>query len=248
MLIEDLNNNMPKVREYNNGELRCGGISVILPVYNEEGNIENVFKSIVGFLPKISREYEIILIDDGSIDATYDIIGHLSRDLSYVKMIHYSKNKGYGDALKSGFEIARFPLIFFMDSDGQFDVLDIEKLIAYVDEYDMVVGVRSVRRDSLYRVILGSIYNKLICILFGIRQKDITCGFKLVKKSVLDVLPLKSGSGFINAEILVGAARKGILIKEVHIRHLPRINGIPRGANIKVFIRKLIEMYSFWWK
>ncbi len=227
-------------------KIKC--LSALLPIYNEEENIENVFKSVTEFLPKIAEEYELILIDDGSTDSTYKIIKRLSRNAAYVKTIHYSKNKGYGNALKFGFKIAQFPLIFFMDSDGQFDISDIEKLVAFANEYDIVVGVRSVRSDSLYRVILGRIYNKLICMLFGIRQKDITCGFKLVKKSVLDGLALRSGGGFINAEILIGAARKRILIKEVRIRHSQRIKGIQSGAGIRVFMKKLIEMFNFWRK
>lgn len=221
-------------------------LSVILPVYNEEDNIENVVMSIILFIPKIVKDFEIILIDDGSTDMTSAIVDRLSKEQFNLRVIHHPKNMGYGTALRSGFNLAQHKLIFFMDSDGQLDILEINKLIHFIREYDIVIGTRSMRNDPLYRVLLGRLYNWLICLLFNIKLKDITCGFKLFNKVVLDKIELRSKGGLINAEILVRAAKRGHLIKEVDIKHFSRAKGKSSGANLKTSAIKIFETFKLW--
>lgn len=222
-------------------------ISIILPVYNEKDNIETTVKSILDFLPRIADKFEIILVDDGSVDGTGSIIKTLSQNSSCIKEVYHHKNIGYGVTLKSGFKIAQYPLLFFMDSDGQYEISEIVKLIGYIGEFDIVVGVRTIRRDSWHRITLGILYNLVICLLFRLKLRDITCGFKLIRKSAIERMELKSTGGFINAEILIKAKRKGYLIKEVNIEHLQRTKGAQGGANPRVFIKKIVEMFRLYW-
>ncbi len=228
--------------------MNSNSLSVILPVYNEEENIEDVVNSISVSLPKFINEFEVILVNDGSNDKTAVIIDRLVKGKDYIKVFHHSINMGYGSALRSGFKLARYPVILFMDSDGQFDISEINNLIGYIDEFDIVIGARISRSDSLYRVFIGWCYNKLACLLLNIKVKDITCGFKLIKKIVIDSIDLKSKEGFINAELLVNARNKGYRIKEVGINHFPRSRGKQSGVVLKVFMVKIFELFSFWVK
>lgn len=223
-------------------------ISVILPVYNEEDNIEFVVNSVTVYLSEIIDNFEIILVNDGSVDKTAVIIESLSRDNPHIKSIRHSKNLGYGVTLHSGFKIAQYPLVFFMDSDRQFDISEISKLLAHIDLYDIVIGTRMVRHDPLYRILIAKLFNYITSLLFGIKIKDMTCGFKLIKKSVLDSIEITSRGGFINAEILIKAKRKNCMIKEVDIRHFPRIKGKQKGATFKVALRKIYELLNLWYR
>nr|MBA4405130.1 glycosyltransferase family 2 protein [Nanoarchaeum sp.] len=213
--------------------MRDISLSIVLPVFNEEESIEKVLKSIFDFMPLVANDFEIIAVDDGSTDRTNSIIRRLSQNIPCIRVIHHSKNMGYGATLISGFKIARYPLLFFMDSDGQFDISEITKLIPYIEQFDIVVGNKIGRQDSLHRILIGRIYNFLICLLFGIRMTDITCGFKLVKRTIFDKINLESRSGFINAEILIKAKMLGYFIKEVAISHFPRRGGRQTGAGLR---------------
>lgn len=221
-------------------------ISIILPVYNEEKNIENVVRSIVNFMPGVFDKFEIILVDDGSNDQTPNIIKKISEGDAVIKTVRHPKNIGYGAALISGFKVSHYPLLFFMDSDGQFDMSEIKRLLPYSEKFDIVAGIRTARRDSLYRVFAGRMYNSLICLLFGIKTKDITCGFKLFKRQVFDKMELKSRGGFLNVEMLVKSKRLGYTIKEVGISHLPRTLGKETGASLKAIILKISDIFRLW--
>jgi|SRR3989338_8610711 len=115
-----------------------------------------------------------------------------------------------------------------------------------IEKFDMVVGVRTIRRDPMHRLILGWLHNWAICLLYNIKFRDITCGFKLIKKSVLDAIELKSKSGFINAELMIKTIKIGYKIKEVPVKHFPRIRGKQSGARLKTFIDKIYEMFKLW--
>jgi glycosyltransferase involved in cell wall biosynthesis len=217
-------------------------ISIILPVYNEEGNIEKVVNSTLSCLNRITKDFEIILINDGSSDNTGTIIKTLSENNKNLKYIFHNQNLGYGASLRSGFNIANYPLIFFMDCDGQFDISDINKLLKDIRSADIVIGKRKLRQDRIYRIMLTKVFNSLANSIFCMKFNDISCGFKLIKNSVLKSLEIKSQSGIINLEILVKAARTGYIVKEVEINHFPRIRGKSKGTRIKNIIRKIKEL------
>lgn len=221
------------------------GISIILPVYNEEKNIEEVISRICSYIERKSGLFQIIVVDDGSTDNSFAIIENLSCGHK-IQIIKHHKNLGYGQALISGFSAAKFPLCFFMDADGQFDIYDLDKLITYADQYDIIIGSRGRRRDSLYRIILGKIYTALISFLFCLNIKDVNCGFKLIKKEVLDKIKLTCKGGVIDAEILVRGKNKGARIKEVVIDHSPRREGRQTGGSIYTIFRAIRELTIFW--
>lgn len=217
-------------------------ISIILPVFNEIENISGVVKEISLFMPTVVSEFEIILVDDASNDGSAKLLDSIEQNNNNIRVIHHRRNKGYGSALKSGLKQAKYPLIFFMDADGQFDIRDISVLLCCGSTFDIVTGIRLKRCDSLYRVTLGKFYARINCLFFGVSFADINCGFKLINKEVLDKICLKSNSGFITTEILVKANSLGYRIKEAQVNHYPRLKGKQKGASLKNFFRKVSDM------
>lgn len=221
-------------------------LTVFFPCYNEEANLERVVKEAFYFLPKMTDDFEILIINDGSMDKTGQIAANLARENKKIRVFHHKKNKGYGAALKTGFKNSKKDLVFFTDGDGQFDIKELAKLTPYNTQYDIVTGYRTRRRDPIIRRINANLWNFLINIIFGIGVRDINCAFKLFQRKIFDTLDIKSDGAFINAEIFAQAKRKGYKIKEVGVSHYPRKEGRQTGANVKVIIKAFIELFLLW--
>lgn len=221
-------------------------ISIFFPAFNEESNIRKTAAAADLFASKAFNDYEIIIIDDGSSDATPQIIDELAKGNRNIKAVHHLRNKGYGAAIRSGFANSSRELIFFTDGDGQFDISEIGKMLPLLKEADMVVGYRIKRQDPIHRLIFARSWGTLIGILFNLWVRDIDCAFKLIKRPVIESLQLRSDGAFISAELLIKAFKKGFKIKEVGVHHYPRKAGTQTGANIKVIIKAFRELFSLW--
>lgn len=223
-------------------------VSVIFPTYNEEENIEVCVLVAYHILKELVRDFEIIIVNDGSTDKTKDICAELEKRLDKVRVITKNKNEGYGRALRDGFKAAKFDLVFFSDSDRQFDILNLKDLIRYIDDYDIVIGFRRNRQDSLKRKFLSWGYNMLVGFLFRLNVTDIDCAFKLFRKKIFDTITIESERFYVNTEILAKARMRGYSIKEVGVSHFPRYEGeskvgffdIPRTIKELVRISKLL--------
>jgi glycosyltransferase involved in cell wall biosynthesis len=147
-------------------------VSVIFPAFNEEENIRCTVQTMIRVLPKLAMRWEIIFVDDGSSDATALICDELKAQYPEVEVIRHGKNKGYGAALKSGIMSAKYDLIFFSDSDGQFDFWDLEQLICWSEDYDTVAGYRAKRHDPLYRHVNAPGWNVIVRLVLGIKIRD----------------------------------------------------------------------------
>jgi glycosyltransferase involved in cell wall biosynthesis len=227
-------------------------LSVFFPAYNESAHIgETVHKAFV-VLPKVADKYEVIVIDDGSRDETGKILKKLTTQYSKLRVITHKPNKGYGEALKSGFYNCKYELIAFTDSDGQFNFSEITKFIVKQRKTgaDLVVGYYLKRAVSFRRKLNTWLWQLIVRILFGLNVRDIDCGFKLIKKQVIDQIPrLKSGRGaFISSEFLIKAQKLGFKIVEVGVNHYPRIAGQGTGANIDVIINSFVDLFKLWVK
>jgi len=132
-----------------------------------------------------------------------------------------------GTALKMGFEAAKYPLIFYADSDNQFDLEEFNKFIPYIDDYDIIAGYRIKRRDPGSRIITAKIYNAIVRTIFRTKERDMDCAFRLVKKKIFDKIQLMCKTGLSTTEMLAKARRKGYKIKEVGVNHYPRTLGKP---------------------
>lgn len=225
-------------------------LSVFFPAYNEEANIKNTVLKAVDVLKKIAGKYEIIIVNDGSTDSTEKISNGLVKKNKNIKVITHTPNKGYGEALKTGFYNSKYEWIATVDSDGQFDFSEIKKLIEKSKSSDVVIGYRIDRKDPLIRKIFGLGWTFLARIFLGINVHDVDCAFKLVKKDVITTIPKLESTrgGMISPELLAKAQKYGFTISEVGVHHFERKEGKQTGANLKVIIKSFIDLFKLWHK
>ena len=223
-------------------------LSIFFPFWNEEGNIEAVVQRAIPIAKEVSEKWEIIMIDDGSTDKTVERAKELEKKFPNTRLISHQFNRGYGAALKTGFENSRYEYIVFTDGDLQFDFQEITKFIEKTDVADIVIGYRKKRDDTFFRHILMILHRIWSYIFFGIFVKDIDCGFKLFrKKAVQEISPLRSEGAMITTEILAKAKSKKLRIAQVGITHYPRKYGQSSGGNIAVIIRAMLETFILVW-
>lgn len=222
-------------------------VSVILPAFNEQIALPLVLSQLDHQLAGIVPEFEVIVVDDGSTDKTARWIKQLQTYYPWLRLIRHEKNRGYGEALRSGFMAAKHEWVLLMDSDGQFDIADLERLLPYVETHELILGYRERRADGFARDFLTGGYMVLIRVLFGLDVRDVGCGFKLfTRRSWELVQPIRSRDHKIfTVEWLWKAEQRGVRIMNVAVRHLPRRGGQPTGARVDVLwqmVRELIRL------
>lgn len=221
-------------------------ISVVLPAYNEAENIERQVRAVDEVLTALRfDDYEVLVVNDGSRDATAEIVGRLKLELPRVVLRNHEVNKGYAQALRTGFTSAAMPLVFYTDSDNQFDVKEIKNLLASIDDYDIVCGFRIYRFDPFSRLVLSWGYNLMVRILFRIRVRDVDCAFKLFRREVFERINIESKKFFVDTEILAKAAKLNMRINEIGVRHYPRTAGQSTVRPSHVF-HTLVEVAGMW--
>lgn len=220
-------------------------ISVVLPAFNEEPNIERVVRSCVAYLEERLPDYELLVVNDGSRDRTGEILNRLADELPRLRPLHHPQNRGYGAALRTGFDAAGKRFVFYMDGDGQFDIHDLDRLLPLAtDEDHIVTGYRIERRDPFIRRLNAKLFGGwLVRVMLGVRVRDLNCAFKLIPKKVLDHLTLESPGALINAELYGRAVRQGFGIKEVGVHHYPREAGVQTGAHLSVIARAFYDLF-----
>lgn len=221
-------------------------ISVFFPCYNEQGNITGVVEKALAVLEKLNADFEVIIVDDGSSDSTGKIADELAGGNDRIKVVHHQTNLGYGAALQSGFKAATKELVFYTDGDGQFDINEMPPLLGLMEQYDIVSCYRLNRQDNLMRKINGWCWTRLVCLLFGMKIRDIDCAFKLYKREIFDNIKLVSTGALIDAEILARAVRKGYRVVQQGVHHYPRTAGAQTGANLRVILRAFKELFRLW--
>lgn len=221
-------------------------LSLCLPVYNEQDNIEDTLDSACAILPEFVERYEIVVVDDGSRDKTAEVLSRYARMNPQVRLVAHAQNQGYGGAVTSGLRAAEGDLIVFTDSDGQFSFLDLPQLLTRLEGADVVIGYRCQRADRWMRLFNAWAWNRLIRLVLGVRVRDLDCAFKLFRRSVIECLSLTSRGAAINAEILAQCVHGGLTIRETPVTHYPRYSGAPTGAAVKVILRAFRELPSLW--
>ena len=219
-------------------------ISVFFPCYNEQENVARTVEKALDVLGKLNVDFEVIIVDDGSSDGTGQIADEIADRNGRVKVVHHEGNLGYGAALQSGFKAATKELVFYTDGDGQFDITEMPPLLILMERYDIVSCYRLNRQDSFVRKISGWCWTRLVCLIFGLKIRDIDCAFKLYKREIFDKIELSSTGALIDAEILARAARKGYRITQKGVHHYPRAAGAQTGANLHVICRAFKELFK----
>ncbi len=223
-------------------------LSVFFPAYNEEKNIERTVAKAVEVLKNLDlKNWEIIVVNDGSKDKTGEIAEELAEKNRSIRVIN-QENGGYGRALRAGFSNAKYEWVVFTDSDGQFDFSEIDKFLKEADLADYIIGYRIKRSDPFYRLVTAKVWALSVFLLFGIWVKDIDCGFRMIKRGVLEKIPpLESTRGaMINAELLIKVRRAKFKIVQVGIHHFPRAAGVPTGVKLNVILKSYMELFKLW--
>ncbi len=227
---------------------KLSGLTIFLPSYNEEGNVERVVRGFVAEAPKVAEDFEVVVIDDGSRDRTAEIAQRLAAEDSRVRLERHGVNKGYGCAMVTGFRTARHPFILLCDGDGQFDPADMRLLTAIIPDYDVVIGRRARRADHLMRRFNGKAWTIFSRILFGLSVTDMDCGFKLFRREAVANLELHSSGAMITTELMARLAGRRARIAEVDVTHLPRTAGVQGGNSASTIIGAFKDLFALYWE
>jgi len=222
-------------------------ISVIIPAYNEEDNINKIVKLSEKIFSSLFSKFEIIVVNDGSADQTGTLANNLSKTVKSLRVCHHQKNQGMGQAVQTGISQARNDLIFVTCADLQFDLHEFDKFIPFIDQADIVIGCRIDRGYKWYRKLVTNVYLFLIRLMFGLKVKDPTW-VKLFKRKIFDDISITSQGFFWEVEVLVRAKKKGYSIKQVDVHSHQRIGGQASGSNPFKILEALLTMIKFWWK
>jgi len=225
---------------------RVPALSYFFPAHNEEANLRGLVEEALATLPGLAEVFEIVIVDDGSRDATPRIADELSAADPRVRVVHHPRNRGYGAALRSGFAASRHELLAFTDGDRQFKVVDLGRLTARYLEggADAVVGYRIKRADPLVRTLYARAYRLANRIFFGLRVTDVDCACKLFRREALAGIKVESGGAFFSAELLIKLRSLGRNVVEVGVPHYPRTAGSPTGAKPQVVFRAIRDFWS----
>jgi glycosyltransferase involved in cell wall biosynthesis len=222
-------------------------ISVFFPAYNDAESLRVLIPKTMETLRAITPDFEVIVIDDGSTDNTPDVVQRMQREFPALRVIRHPQNRGYGGALRSGFQAASKPLVFYTDGDGQYDVGELRDLLARLREgVDVVNGYKIRRADSLHRRLLGRSFHGLVRLLFGLRVRDVDCDFRLLRRHVLESVSLTFSSGAIGAELVTQIERAGFRIEEVPVHHYPRRNGKSQFFRPGPVARMAWDVFKLW--
>jgi glycosyltransferase involved in cell wall biosynthesis len=227
---------------------RVPALSYFFPAHNEEANLRPLVEEAMRVLPGIAGTWEVVIVDDGSRDATPSIADELAKaHPGIVRAVHHPTNLGYGAALKSGLRAARHELVAFTDGDRQFRVADLARLtarLAEADRPDVVVGYRIRRADPLVRTLYARLYRLANRIFFGLRIRDVDCACKLYRRDALAGLRVESGGAFFSAELLIKLRESGRKVVEVGVPHYPRTAGSASGARPSVVLRAVRDFWA----
>lgn len=225
------------------------GISVVMPAYNEEESVERVVNQAISELKKISKDFEVVVVNDGSTDKTGKIIDRIAKKNKWVRVVHHKKNKGFTGAILSCYKSARKHLVFLAPADGEFNFSELTNFIEGIRGYDVAVGYRVGSTRSIFRKINSKGFHFLVRIFFGIKFNEISAVI-LWRKPVLDQLSVSSSesAALIEPELIYQAIKKGHKFTEVPFTFSARIAGKSKGAGIRMIIMTFIEMFKFWWK
>ena len=226
---------------------KLAGLSVFFPAYNDSGTIASMVIRAVQAAAELTSDYEVIVVNDGSVDATPAIVDELARTYPRVRVVHHPKNRGYGGALQTGFRSATKELIFYTDGDAQYDPAELAVLWASMTpDADLVNGYKISRSDPLHRIIIGRVYHHIVSLMFGLTVRDVDCDFRLMRRAIFERIDLEKTSGVICLEMMKKIEDAGFRIVEVPVHHYHRAFGKSQFFNFRRIAKTGVDVLRLW--
>ena len=223
-------------------------LSIFFPAYNDAATIPSMVISAFLTVQRITNDFEIIVVNDGSKDHTAELLNELQRLYPQVRVITHPQNRGYGAALQTGFSSASKEWVFYTDGDAQYDPRELVKLVEALDpNIDVVNGYKIERSDPLHRIIIGKLYHHFVRMIFGFRLRDVDCDYRLVRRTIFDKVQLTSSSGTICLEMVKKMQDFRYRFSEVPVHHYHRAHGKSQFFNFPRLFRTGIQLMSLWW-
>jgi len=223
------------------------GLSVFFPAYNDSGTIASMVIRTVQTASKLTSDFEVIVVDDGSADGTADIADELARTYPQVRAVHHPINRDYGAALQTGFRSATKELIFYTDGDAQYDPTELAVLWEKIDSADLVNGYKISRADPLHRIVIGRAYHYIVSMMFGLKLRDVDCDFRLMRRTIFERINLEKTSGIICVEMMKKIQDAGFRIVEVPVHHFHRAYGTSQFFNFRRLARVARDLMLLWY-
>jgi len=223
-------------------------LSIVYPMYNEKDNIRTAVSEALRVGCIITSDIEIVIVDDYSKDGSGSIADEIAVAHPEVKVVHHTRNRGLGGAIRSGFDTASKQWVLYMDSDLPIKMDDALKAIPLTEESDIVIGWRKSRAESKKREIMSKVYNRMIRVFFDLHVIDVNFAFKLFRRSFLEKILLTSEGSFIDAEFLLEMKRVGARFAEIGLDYYPRVAGVSTLASNKVVSRHCVKCWLIVWR
>jgi glycosyltransferase involved in cell wall biosynthesis len=228
---------------------RPPGLSIFFPAYNDAGTIASLVIRALQVAARLTPDFEVIVVNDGSADATAEIADELARTYPQVRVIHHASNRGYGGALRTGFSSATKDLVAYTDGDAQYDPVEIELLWRHLDpDADMVTGYKISRSDPWYRIVIGRLYHHTVKILFRLRVRDVDCDFRLLRRAIFERVHLEGDTGVICLEMMRKIQDAGYRVNEVPVHHYHRTHGSSQFFNVRRLVWTAVDVFKLWVK
>jgi glycosyltransferase involved in cell wall biosynthesis len=222
-------------------------LSIFFPAYNDAGTIASLALVAHMTARNLTDDYEVIVVDDGSPDHTGALLDEMARHFPWLKVVHHGKNRGYGGALRTGFETASKELVFYTDGDAQYDPREIVKLYeAFGPQVDFVNGYKIERSDPLHRIVIGRLYRRFVKTMFSLCLKDVDCDFRLMRRDVFKKVVLTRSSGVICVELMKKVQDHGFRIAQVPVHHFHRSYGKSQFFNFARVAKTLVDLTRLW--
>lgn len=223
------------------------GLSIFFPAYNDGGTIASMVVNALLTARTLTPDHEVIVINDGSRDRTPHILDELARIYPEVKVVHHQRNRGYGGALRSGFEHASKDLVFYTDGDAQYDPSEMQVLWQRMSaDVDLVNGYKISRSDPAHRIFIGRFYHHTVKRLFGLKIRDVDCDFRMMRRSIFQKVHLTRNSGVICLEMMKKIQDAGFRIAEVPVHHYHRAYGRSQFFNFSRIARTAMDVFALW--
>jgi glycosyltransferase involved in cell wall biosynthesis len=221
---------------------RLRGLSVILPCHDEAENVERAIDEATAAGELVADAHEILVVDDGSTDATRDLAQARAAVDPRVRVLVHDVNRGYGAAVRTGIAAARLEWLFLTDADLQFDMTELTRFVPLAQSTDVIAGFRTHRADPPHRLLNAAAWNALVRRVFDVPLRDVDCAFKLMRRDLVQALPLAAEGAMVSTELVTRAQDAGARIAELGVGHRPRMAGRSSGASPRVVLRAFREL------